>query len=176
MAHQPLIREALDTFDGKHVDELKGLAANSDFTAEDLAYLFDLIETEGENAQIGASWLLLNGKGLADAWDNALADRVNDILSDDRFHWQTHLHLLQVLDTLPLDASNDRDLCPAVLALAEHPQKFVRAWAISALIGVADRTPTYRDQARKLVTAAQQNESASVQARLRKRLKRCDWF
>lgn len=174
MDHKLLIREALEAFDGKHLDGLKQLAGDISLTAADLSYLFDLIETEGVNDQVGASWLILNGVDHRAVFDEPLAERFVSLVGDDRLPWQVQLHLLQAIESVPIGASRYADLYPPVLILTNHPQKFVRAWAISALIWLADHCPAYRPKVLEIVDAAQ-GESASVQARIRKRMKRCDW-
>lgn len=136
--------------------------------------LIDL--TASRTHQTGATWLIkhaIDEKDLVpEALEPCLAQRFCDHLPTLE-HWGAQLHALQLLCVLtPPDPALDG--CERFArACIGSSQKFVRAWACSALHAVAMRKPSIRDDVESMLMSIMQDpsEPASVRARLRNTLK-----
>jgi hypothetical protein len=64
----------------------------------------------------------------------------------------------------------------ALVDSSKDTNTFVRAWSFGALLHLADQHPGFRPQVCRLIGAARESESASVQARIRKAKKGLDWI
>ena len=83
-------------------------------------------------------------------------------------HWEARLHVLQMMGDLTVPARQVEQLWPALIEQRKDANKFIRAWSYYGLAVVADRHPSYRGRALALLAAAEQEEAASVRARVRR--------
>lgn len=171
----PGILKAIAVFDGKHTDVLLPFTEEQPLSAQDIDRLLTLIETEDVRGQIAGSWLILNMEQTDEAVRDSSIERMVAILHDERFHWQVVLQLLQLLDKHELSDNRCNALNPVLCGLIDHQKPFVRAWAFNLWIKVADRVPAYRIEVTKALEGIEGRETASVQARVRKAMKACDW-
>ena len=64
----------------------------------------------------------------------------------------------------------------ALTAQATGANTFIRAWSVHGAVVLADQHPAYRDSALDLLAAAEQDDAASVRARIRRTRKSFAWL
>ncbi|UTF61720.1 hypothetical protein [Gilvimarinus sp. DA14] len=82
-------------------------------------------------------------------------------------HWQSQLHVLQLLPGHSFSHTQRQQLEPFVRTAIGSENKFVRAWAYNALHELALQFKDLRRDALDTITCAQRDEAPSVKARLR---------
>lgn len=133
---------------------------NSDFIDQ----LLPLLK---QKQQLAASWLLKDhlqaGHSLNDQ-QKRLFFKAFPLAR----HWQTQLHLLQSLPYIrPVPDVAIHKLEIFLRQEIQSDNKFVRAWAYNGFYDLAQDYPQYRETANQLIQQAQEDEAASVQARVR---------
>ncbi|NIA68450.1 hypothetical protein HBA54_07575 [Pelagibius litoralis] len=174
------IAAALAAFDGKHKDVLESLAARLTPDARLVRQLCDLSGQEDGKLSAAATWLLKrfqeDGLTFSEKQSEALLDLL-DHAAHGEAHWETRLHLLQMLPGLTLPESRKA----ALLRLFKSqgylgdPNRFVRAWSYNALAALAARFTELRGEVARLLEAGQGDEAAAVRARLRNIVKQAPW-
>jgi len=135
-----------------------------------LGQLVALLETP--EAQCGATWLIKhhveNGLGLPDAKQVAVI--LNQ--AQDMAEWTSRLHVLQAIHHMQIPDSSRETANRLFRSLLDDPNKFVRAWAYSALAWLATQYEQYREEVFLLLHEGLDVEVAgSIRARLNKALK-----
>ncbi|MEM7753580.1 MAG: hypothetical protein AAF230_09215 [Pseudomonadota bacterium] len=153
--------EAILSFDGTHVAELK--AAVSGYDASEAPALIDFCESDNLGHRVAATWIV---KGLLEMGAVTGLDlaRVFDRLNHENA-WEPLLHLLQSVQHADDAALPYRDAIRRCLA---HEKTLVRVWALDALVRIALAHDAERADAREAVDAALSDPKASMRARARK--------
>ncbi|MEQ9616841.1 MAG: hypothetical protein RLN60_02275 [Phycisphaerales bacterium] len=87
-------------------------------------------------------------------------------------HWESRLHVLQMMGWLALPASSAGAIESFLEGCLDESNTFVRAWAYSGYAELARAHPRFREEAEALLAdALEHEEKASVRARVRKVLK-----
>lgn len=170
------LAEELAAFDGKHNDTLEALAAKLTPAAPVVAELCALSRREDPKLQTAATWLLkrFQEEGLAFS-----AKQVEVLL--DLFeavtHWEAQLHLLQMLPGLTIPAARAAPLFSRLKGedFLQAANKFVRAWSYNGLAVLASQHEQFRPIVTGLLKAGQEEEAASVRARIRNAIKAAPW-
>ena len=152
--------EAVLSFDGKHVDDLR--AAARSFTPSDGPVLIELCSS-GESAhRVAATWIV---KAVLEQGSDASLD-LPDFFArlDVETDWEALLHTLQSVQHAPVAASANR---AAVRTLLDHKKALVAVWAHDAFVRIALETGDGLAEARQRVEAALVHEKASMRARAR---------
>ena len=167
---------ATAAFDGKHKEPLEAFAARQAPTAAVIRALTAAAGGSDQKHQSAATWLLKRfqeqGYVCSEEETAGLLGLFGSVGP-----WEAKLHLLQMLPGLVIR----EDRAPALWTLVkgegflQGPNKFVRAWSYNALAVLATQHPAYRKDAAALLAAAQEDEAASVRARIRNTLKDIDW-
>jgi len=169
------LTQALSDFNGKSTAPLERFAAAYSADADLVAELCDLAASDAGNLQAGATWLLkrfgIKGAQLSAGQSETL---LRVLLRDSG--WLPHLHVLQMMDTLFVPAALASPLMGALEAQAAGANTFIRAWSVHGAAALADQHPAYRDLALDLLTAADQDDAASVRARIRRTRKAYAWL
>lgn len=131
-----------------------------------LQHLVELAESGDSRGQIITTALLKRYLERDIRFDGNLVARIFDLLASGQ-HWETTLHLLQMIPRLPIPSSDAERLCDLLYDISGHSNAFVRAWAYSALHHLAELHSEYRSDVRELLNRARRKESASIRARLR---------
>ena len=124
-----------------------------------------------ETTQSGATWLLkhyLEAKQpLGQAYINEIYRALPLLVK-----WDAKLHVLQSIQFMPIANSVNGRLHTFFHACLTEKNKFVRAWAYNGFYELALQHLEYIAEAQTLLESAQQEEAASVKARVRNILKR----
>jgi len=87
-------------------------------------------------------------------------------------HWETKLHILQIMSYLPVPEKRLPKVEEFVGECLVSERKFVRAWAYSGFYQLAAQYPQFRLEQVKLFEFAAENETAgSVKSRIRQLVK-----
>ena len=170
------IRTDLAAFDGKQTDVLEALAAKCTPEPGLISELCTLAQKDEARLPAAATWML---KRFQEQGHVCSEEETAGLLGlfGSVGPWEAKLHLLQMLPGLVIP----EDRAPALWTLVkgegflQAPNKFVRAWSYNALAVLATQHPAYRKDAAALLAAAQEDEAASVRARIRNTLKDIDW-
>jgi hypothetical protein len=163
-------------FDGKHTDVLESLATR---LSPDQALIRDLCEIarhDDAKMRVAATWLLkrfqTNGVPFS-------RDQTADVLAllHDETDWEAKLHLLQMMPDFVLPA-DEKDTLLRVLkdkGYLGNSNKLIRAWSYNGLAHLAAQHPAFRDDVAGVLATGQNDEAASVRARIRNILKVMPW-
>ena len=169
------LTEALGDFDGKTTAPLERFAAAYSADAELVAALCDFAASDDDNLQAAATWLLkrfgVTGAQLSPSQSETLLR-----LLTRETGWLPRLHVLQMMETLSVPAALAAPLMGALTTQATGANTFIRAWSVHGAVALADEHPAYRDRVLDLLAAAEQDEAASVRARIRRTRKTYDWL
>ena len=169
------LSRALFDFDGKSTGPLELFAADHSADANLIAELCDFAAGDDRNLQAAATWLLkrygVSGAHLSPSQTETLLS----LLIQDT-GWLSRIHVLQMMDTLTVPSSLAASLMEALAAQAVGANTFIRAWSVHGAAVLADQHPAYRDRFLDLLAAAEQDEAASVRARLRRTRQAFDWI
>ncbi|WP_422364940.1 hypothetical protein [Pelagibius sp.] len=167
-------------YDGRHKDVLEAIAARLPPGGGAVRDLTALARRDDAKLQAGATWLLKHflesgqeqGVTFSAQQSGALLALLGEVS-----HWEARLHLLQILPALTLPEERKAALY-RLLTGSDYLQasnKFVRAWTYNALAILATRFPELRKTVAPLLISAQEDEAASVRARLRRVMKENPW-
>lgn len=166
---------ALSGFDGKQTSTLERIDASLPRDEASLSGLLEASRTEEDVVQVGATWLLKRWHDDGERIIEESATQLVDVLGE-MTEWGAQLHLLQVLSDLPLSASDCATLLRLLPGLHVSDNKFVRAWSYSVLAAVGDSRVDLRREVSATLERAEEDEAASVRARLRQLRKRFKWI
>ena len=164
----------LQAFDGKHTDVLEHLASLLPPEASVIQTLSEIAESEDLKLQTAATWLLKKFQGTGASFSELQVTGFVRLL-EQMTGWEAKLHLLQMLSGLGIPTQCKASLYRLLKEYLTADKKLVRAWAYNGLFVLAEQHPEYRPEVSQLLSMAQQDESASVKARLRNMLKVAKW-
>ncbi len=174
-ARTDALSQALFDFDGKSAGPLERFAAAHNADANLVAELCDFAASADGNLQAAATWLLkrygVTGAQLSPSQSETLLR-----LLMQETGWLSRIHVLQMMDTLVVPSSLAAPLMRALAAQAAGANTFIRAWSVHGAAALADQHPAYRDRVLDLLAAAEQDEAASVRARIRRTRQTFDWI
>jgi hypothetical protein len=78
--------------------------------------------------------------------------------------------------TLTVPSSLAAQLMDALGEQATGANTFIRAWSVHGAAALADQHPAYRDSVLDLLAAAEQDDAASVRARIRRTRQAFAWI
>ena len=169
------LTQALSDFKGKSTAPLESFAADYSADADLVADLCDFAASADGNLQAGATWLL---KRFAITGAQLSPDQSETLLRllIQETGWLPRLHVLQMMDTLTVPEALAAPLLGALAAQAAGANTFIRAWSVHGAAALADQHPAHRDRALDLLAAAEQDDAASVRARIRRTRQAFDWL
>ncbi len=157
-------------YEGKSVEPLRRLSERTEPTSARLAALVELAGTGEPHTEVAALWLfkhwVING-AKAEA---AVCERMLNLLHREEAPLAPNasLLLLQVLPHLPAPLPEPARLFQVLKRLATARLTFLRAWAYNSLALVAHQHPAFQEEANFWLMRAEETESASIRARIRK--------
>jgi hypothetical protein len=166
--------ESLQEFDGKRTSTLERLSVSMPRNDDSLTQLLAVAEHDDTTLQVGATWILK--RWLEDGVpqiEKSAADLVR--LLKHATCWEVRLHLLQMLASMRIPARSMGSLKTLLPGLLVDENKLVRAWALSVLAEVADKSEASRADAISTIRHAENDDAASVRARVRQIQKRYKW-
>jgi hypothetical protein len=156
----------LQHFDGKHIDSLFRIAAALPCDPSTIDELISLAERSDPPMQIGATWILKRFQSQNAVFSPVQVTKLIEQLCGSG-PWESRLHLLQMLPKLDIPSSGTEMLFQFLVRSVGENNKFVRAWAYTALHKLATQHPDYVSEVVPLLANGQEDEAASVRARLR---------
>lgn len=160
------LRADLELYDGKRTDILDRIAAAHPVTAPLARQLIRLASDDDPRLRSGATWLILHHARAGYAYTSA-ATRDLLALIDSDLHWEATLNLLQTLPQLTINHASLPALRKSLRRHIKHDNKFVRAWAYNGFAVLARRHPELAGEAERMLAQGEQDEAASVRARVR---------
>lgn len=159
-----MLTTELRNWDGKDTDYLAEVYQRYSTKSAFISELLRLLDDTG--LQVAASWLL---KHAVDQGCVLLVDQAWQLLckASKLRHWQSRLHVLQILPSLTIPDASVGDLECFLRANLQDTNKFVRAWSYGGFCHLAEQYPQYREEADAFVAMAMRDEAPSVKARLR---------
>ena len=138
---------------------------------DSVAQLMAVAEHDDTTVQVGATWILKRWleEGVPQV-ERSAANLVQ--LLNYATYWEVRLHLLQMLASLRIPARSLSGLKRLLPSLLMDDNKFVRAWALSVLAEIADQSETLRQDVISTIQDAENDDAASVRARVRQIQKR----
>ena len=174
-ARTDALTQALFDFDGKSTSPLERFAAAYSADANLVADLCDFAGGDDQNLQAAATWLLKRFGVTGALLTPSQSETLLGLLMRET-NWLSRIHVLQMLDSLPVPSSLAEALMRALAVQAAGANTFIRAWSVHGAAALADQHPEYRDQALDLLVAAEQDGAASVRARIRRTRAAFDWI
>lgn len=167
--------QALADFDGKSTAPLEAFAAAQAPDAQLIAALCDFAASDAHDMQAAATLLLkrfaVTGAQLT---DEQTASLLRLLMRESA--WLCRLHILQIMHTLLVPATLAQQLMDALTSQARDAKAFIRAWSVHGAVAIADQHPACRERACELLAAAEQDQAASVKARVRNLRAATDWL
>jgi len=163
------ISKDLAAWDGKSAADMGDIY---DRYCREPSFVSEIIElTKQQPLQSGTTWLLKRHMENTGVLDAAAINEVCQLLPK-LVHWEAKLHVLQCLPSMPIPEVHKTGVETFLRKCLEDDAKFVRAWAYNGFYELAVQYPEYQDEASRLLDDALGHEPASVQARIRKVLKK----
>ena len=166
--------ESLRQFDGKRTFELERLSVSLPRNDDSVAQLLAVAEHDDTTMQVGSTWILKRWleEGVPQV-EKSAANLVR--LLKYATYWEVRLHLLQMLTSLRIPARSLSELKKLLTGLLTDENKLVRAWSLSVLAVIADQCEAIRQDVISTIEDAENDEAASVRARIRQIQKRYKW-
>lgn len=160
------LRSDLELYDGKRTDILERIARARPITAPLARQLIKLASDDDPRLRSGATWLILRHARAGYAFTPAVT---RDLLAliNTPLHWEATLNLLQTLPHLTIEDAALPALRKSLKRLVKHDNKFVRAWAYNAYAVLARQHPQLAGEAERMLAQGEQDDAASVRARVR---------
>ena len=165
MSDSGLLRDELLHCDGGAADELSVIYARFH---DDKQFVRDLIASlDSPRTEQAASWLL---KRYLEEDGEMAGKQVGQLLkrAQQLTHWQTTLHLLQMLPMLTIPAGAAAGLHVFLKDCLQEKNKFIRAWAYGGLHILGQQHEQYYADAQACLDMAMQDEAPAVKARIRR--------
>ena len=164
----------LSGFDGKHTALLEQVSADTPRNADSTSQLVACAEHDDTKLQVAATWILKKWQDEGVLLDEEHLGELAKILHR-ADHWEVKLHILQIFSSIEIAPKLTPLLKKSLRKMVADEQKFVRAWSYSVLAKIADQDHAFREQLLARLAEAEQDEAASVKARLRQIRKKYKW-
>jgi len=159
-----LLVAAIESWRGGSVSELKEIEQEFQSCAGYTRFLLECMDVS--HLEVGATWLLkshVESGGLLNAEKRQGMVRRLPCLTS----WQSKLHLLQVLSVMDTPRGMSAILGEFIRGCITDENRFVRAWACSAICHLAEQDEDYSREAEDVLVLAESDDSAAVRARVR---------
>lgn len=163
------IKHEVMNWDRKSASDIEQIYVAYQQTSEFESQLIDLCLDE--SLSVGGTWLVkfhIEHGGSINAQD--MQKVLTKLPTYD--HWESKLHILQVLSHFEVSCKTRKVLEPFLKHGLSDTNKFVRAWSFNGLYELAVQYPELQQEVTDLLNLALKNEPASVKARVRKLLKK----
>jgi len=161
------LRQEIAEWDNKSADAIADIYARY---GGGEGFFAQVVKLMGEvPLQRGTTWLLKRDlEKSEDLPPEKLVDTVYGHV-DRLEHWETKLHILQIMSHLPVPENQLAKVEVFVRECLTSEKKFVRAWAYSGFYQLAAQYPKFRKEQKALFEYAIENETAgSVISRIRR--------
>ena len=166
--------EAILSFDGKHVDQLKAAVSFGIDDAEwgEVASFFDHDEVRYQTA---STWLVKAALEKAQAVPSSVIGRLLQSAKDFA-HWEAKLHFLQSVQFIDVSAGERIELWQIVQDLEGDKKVLVNVWALDAYVRLAAQEPALAKDCAEKLDVALNHKAASMRARARNLLEEFPQF
>ncbi len=164
----------LQTFDGKHIDTLEKVAEQVTPDNALIEELCEITKQKEAKLQTATTWLLKRFQERGVVYAPSQIETILELFEYIN-HWEAKLHLLQILPALDIPSQQKERLYQTLIGYLQDNKKFVRAWSYNGLALLADKFPKYRPEVIRRLKDGQQEESASIKARIRNMAKDLSW-
>ena len=167
------IRDELEQFDGRHTSVIEPILSQHQRTGPLIESLVLLIADKEPRIQTGATWLL---KRLAENQAQFKTEHLIALFGSlsELTNWLSKLHVCQMLQYLEIPEESERNL----IWFLEHnlfdQNKFLRTWSYNGFFELARQHGKYLDYALAQIERGEEDQAASVKARIRKIRKAID--
>lgn len=163
------IKQAIQAWDGKSAADIQAVY---DLYWETPDFPETIVRLSNEaSLQNGATWLLKTWLKSGNILEEHQVRKIFNLL-DKLEHWEAKLHILQCLDSMPINNSEHRKVHAFLMTTLTDSNIFVRAWAYNGFYELARQHPQYLDETKQFFEMAMRDEAASVKARIRNVMKR----
>ena len=167
--------EALGSFDGKRTETLEAITEVFPVTPQLLTQLCELTQSEERKLQSASTWLLRRyHQAGAELSPQQTAQLLQVLLQDS--YWEARLHVLQLLGDLCIPPEFVEALWAELIKQIKDRNKLIRAWSYNGLALLAHHYESYRNEALSRLAHGEQDEAASVRARIRRIRKAFKWL
>lgn len=160
------IERALAVYNGKETATLKALLAEGAVDEEAIGHLTAQLPAYGENAEIGATWLLLealkSGARFNEPTQAACLAAMPQLKRS-----ESKLHMARAVEFLVLSDAEAESASEILQSWTSDNAAFLRAWSVTALVQLAKRHAALKTVADAALAQAKSDSAASVRARLR---------
>jgi len=163
--------EAILTFDGKHMVELRSCVLNDEFDDEDIDALIEFSKGDAIRIKTASTWILKNlienGRGISARQLSHWAT-----LAQEYDHWESAIHFCQSIKHLQIQKREFSKVVAQLERFLEHPRPLVGVWALDGLVHLSD---SYSDLVPKVARALDKMSELSkpsVKARIRNLIKK----
>ena len=169
------LRALLDKFDGVHINSLEVIAESLAPEPPVLDALCELALGDESKLQSASTWLLKRFLEQGARLNGKQTTALLNVLRGDG-HWEAKLHILQMLGGLTIAADASHELWATLAARTKDNNKLIRAWSYHGLAVIADQHLAFRSKAIDWLAAGEEDEAASVRARIRRLRKAYAWL
>lgn len=167
--NQDSFDQILKDWDGKHTQPLLDFYPTLIESLDWIEFLLKQFHLSPTHQQ-AATWLLKHGLENKHSPSSSQTEAFFALLSSLE-SWQSQLHALQSLPFLTIKSTEVRVVESFLRSTLSSANTFVRAWSYSGFYQLATHYPEFREEVRHFFALAEQDEPASVKARLRQCLK-----
>ena len=161
--------EAILSFDGKHVDQLKS-AFKGGINASEWVDVASFFDHEHALYQTASTWLI---KAALENAEKVPPEVTSKLLTDKTSfsHWEARLHFLQSIQFLGVPESELKDLRLFIAQCEDDKKTLVQVWALDAFVRLAVTDLSLTDETERKIQSALNHKAASMRARARNLLK-----
>lgn len=160
------IETELAKFDGKNIAALRRVAQRYTPDTVTVDKVVSFACSRDSLFQSAATWLLKHWTESGLALSQTQCGPLIALLNNE-IHWQSRLHILQLLPTMSIEKRRKSRLHRALMSDLTHQNRLVRAWAYGGLAVLAARFPELKSEAERIFEMATRDETAAVKARIR---------
>jgi len=167
--------DELGKFDGKRTAPLDKVAQQILHRKGIVNELIAFAQSNDIKIQSAATWLLKNLNEQSHLFSEVQTVNLIGLLSNLN-NWDAKLHVLQILPSLTIPSQQFDPLQRNLKENTRSENKLLRAWSFNGLAVLADQHSSLRTEVNGILSSAQNDEAASVRARIRQISKSLDWI
>jgi hypothetical protein len=160
------LKTLLQEWDGTHTEYLQAVYRSH---VKDEKFFDTIIRLYLSSTQLKriTSWLI---KHHYDYNNQLSQDQIIKILShvDKLEHWESKLHILQLIPSFDLDIQNAESIEPFIKKALRSEKKFVKAAAYEAYFEIVKLKPGLQREFKSMCEEALKKESASIKSKVKK--------
>jgi len=162
------MQKALETWNGKSTDNIRGIYQQHSSTPSFQESLVKLIENE--RCQKSVTWLLKYHLELGHHLNRKQTSIIYKSLNNLK-HWESKLHVLQAFEYMPIAKTDKRNVERFLRVCLTDTNNFVRAWAYNGFYVLSLQYSEHKEEALVFFDIAMKDETPAVKARVRNIMK-----